>query len=84
MPSTFTAEQISQALFQSDPMHTCCQENDCFDEYDTVSNDVAERVSRGQPIEAALHDVLSEWFYDGDPIAANTIKPVMTLLLSQE
>jgi hypothetical protein len=32
MISRHSVEQISQALFETDPMRTCCKENDCFDE----------------------------------------------------
>ena len=32
MYSNYSAEQISKALFETDPMNTRCKENDCFDE----------------------------------------------------
>lgn len=37
MESLPTASVISQALFQADPMRTCCVENECYDEYDRVA-----------------------------------------------
>ena len=82
MSSLFTAEQISMALFKTDPIHTCCQENDCIDEYDRVAKDVVDRMADGQSFEGALHDALSDWFYDGEPIGLNTFKPAITQLLN--
>jgi hypothetical protein len=36
---------ISKVLFDADPMGTCCQENDLFDEYDDVAELIAEGLS---------------------------------------
>lgn len=36
---------ISKVLFGADPMGTCCQENDLFDEYDDVAELIAEGLS---------------------------------------
>ncbi len=45
MPSnTLTTENLSSSLFHLDPMHTCCVENDCFDEYDRVASCIVQRV----------------------------------------
>lgn len=41
MISKHSVEQISQALFETDPMNTGCKENECFDEYDRVASDIA-------------------------------------------
>lgn len=37
-------KQISKALFDTDPMQTCCKENDCFDEYDLVATQIFRNV----------------------------------------
>ena len=62
MTKELTPERISNALFQTDPMHTCCKENDCFDEYDRVALGAAEKLSQGYALEAALRSELAEWF----------------------
>jgi len=55
-----TTDQISRALFESDPMHTCCKENDCYDEYDYVAEDVSKRLQKGQDLAPALQPVINE------------------------
>lgn len=62
MPDLPTFESLSRALFLSDPMHTCCVENDCFDEYDRVAAGVLVRLEAGEMLESALRAELSDWF----------------------
>ncbi|MFD2191036.1 hypothetical protein [Pistricoccus aurantiacus] len=57
-----TAEQLSRALFEADPMATCCKENDCFDEYDAIAEDIVSRREQGQSLEKTLGDTFDEWF----------------------
>lgn len=47
MTPNVTTEQLSQALFQTDPANTCCKENDCFDEYDYLAEAIVERLMEG-------------------------------------
>ncbi|MGO2135985.1 MAG: hypothetical protein ACTH3S_11215 [Marinobacter sp.] len=65
MNARFTAQQISKALFDVDPMNTCCRENDCFDEYDYVAEAVTERLAEGLSLDHALVEEVSNWFFDG-------------------
>lgn len=53
---------LNQALFLADPMHTCCVENDCHDEYERIAAGVLERLQAGQLLEPALRAELGEWF----------------------
>lgn len=62
MRNTPTDEQISQVLFEIDPMGTCCKENDCFDEYDSVAQSAFDKLSNGQPIGEAISETLMDWF----------------------
>ncbi|MFO7530365.1 MAG: hypothetical protein R6W86_16470 [Marinobacter sp.] len=62
MNENLTPEQISEALFHTDPMHTCCKDNDCFDEYDAIADGVQARLVEGLSLEAALRSELAEWF----------------------
>lgn len=55
-------ESLNEALFLADPMHTCCVENDCHDEYERIAGGVLERLQQGQLLEPALRDELGEWF----------------------
>ena len=84
MISRHSVEQISQALFETDPMRTCCKENDCFDEYDTVAKDVAKRLLDGESLKQALQAEISEWFFDGDRFDANRLEPTLQLLGQEE
>nr|WP_298521776.1 hypothetical protein [uncultured Halomonas sp.] len=59
---SLTAEQLSCALFDADPMDTCCKENDCFDEYDAIAEDILSKHEQGQSLEKALRDTFDEWF----------------------
>jgi len=76
----YTPEQISDALFHIDPLNTCCKENDCFDEYDRVASDVADRLAEGESLKQALMTEISEWFFDGDQFDPSRLQPVLELL----
>ena len=65
MTVRYPATTISRILFETDPMNTCCQENDCFDEYDRTACEIAERIEQGKSLESALTEVISELFFDG-------------------
>lgn len=64
MPQTspLSPAALSRLLFETDPMHTCCRENDCRDEYDRVARDLADRLAVGTKPASALRQVLDEWF----------------------
>jgi len=68
MNMQLTADQISRTLFESDPMNTCCKENDCFDEYDRVAADVAQNLEAGAALKDALAEAINDWFYDGEDL----------------
>lgn len=53
---------LNQALFLTDPMHTCCVENDCHDEYERIAAGVLDRLQAGQALEPALRAELGDWF----------------------
>lgn len=56
-----TTQNISDILFEIDPVDTCCKENECFDEYDTVSFWIANSViNRGE----SLSEAIRSDFYD--------------------
>lgn len=65
MSARLTAQQVSKALFDADPMNTCCRENDCFDEYDYVAEAVTERLAEGLSLDQALVEEVSKWLFDG-------------------
>lgn len=84
MISKHSAEQISKALFETDPMNTGCKENDCFDEYDRVARDIAGRLAEGESIEEALSTEISEWFFDGGQCDQSRLQPVFERLGEEE
>lgn len=55
-------KQISKALFDIDPMQTCCKENDCFDEYDLVATQIFRNVELGLSFKHATLLVLTRLF----------------------
>lgn len=57
-----TTNTISRALFEADPMHTCCAENACFEEYDRVAADAAAHLEKGYTLHQALHKALRDSF----------------------
>jgi hypothetical protein len=80
MSASLTPQQISKALFQTDPMSTCCKENDCVDEYDYVADTLAEKLGEGFNLNQALTTAISEWFLDGENYDANRLTPALELL----
>ncbi|WP_290536758.1 hypothetical protein [Alcanivorax sp.] len=52
----------SQALYDTDPMGTCCKENGCTDEYDAVARSLDALLGEGVPLLAALMTVLVDYF----------------------
>lgn len=57
-----TPSTISRVLFEIDPMHTCCRESACFDEYDRVAADAALYLENGHALGEALHQALQDSF----------------------
>lgn len=80
MISGYTKDQISQALFEVDPMNTCCKENGCFDEYDGIAEAIRARLVKGDDLEQAMIADISEWFFDGDPFDVDPLDPVLELI----
>lgn len=80
MSTRLTPQQISKALFESDPMNTCCKENDCFDEYGYVAKAVTEKLAKGFSLEQALITEISEWFFDGENFDISRLTPTLELL----
>lgn len=54
--------QVSQLLFEQDPMRTCCTENDAFDEYDSIAQLLVDQLTTGDTPYIALRTGLSTWF----------------------
>ncbi|WP_138103098.1 MULTISPECIES: hypothetical protein [Marinobacter] len=78
--SGYTKDQISQALFEADPMNTCCKENDCIDEYDGIAEAISARLLKGDNLEQAMIAEISEWFFDDGRFDVDRLKPVLELI----
>ena len=63
-------------------MHTCCKENDCFDEYDRVARDVVAEIENGAELDAALETALGAWFGE-DLVASRDLTPTVDQLNTQ-
>jgi hypothetical protein len=86
MNMQLTADQISRALFESDPMNTCCKENDCFDEYDRIAAGVAESLEAGATLKEALAGAINESFYDGEDLleSESVVEPTIAWLKQED
>lgn len=57
-----TIESLSAWLYETDPMNTCCKENECFDEYDRVASTALDLIEKGETTSAAVTKALALWF----------------------
>lgn len=53
---------LSQTLYEHDPMGTCCKENDNFDEYNNIAAQTADLIDEGHSFSAALGRALTDSF----------------------
>jgi len=79
MGCEYTAEALSQALFYTDPLHTCCQENGCFDEYGLVAAEIVARRNAGQTLLEAIQSSIALYFFDNEnvPVPDRITRPVI-------
>lgn len=79
MSCEYTQEALSKALFYTDPLHTRCQENDCFDEYDLVAAEIVARRNAGQTLLEALQSSIALYFFDDEkePVPDRITGPVL-------
>lgn len=78
-----SVESINAALYVTDPMHTCCVENECDDEYVSVARTVLHHIQQGMVMEAALDQALCASFGD-DMVNGAQIETVMHALVGME
>lgn len=85
MEQRYTAAQVSKALFEMDPVNTCCKENECPDEYDRVAQTIVDELilNPTQSLHFAMVQSIRESFFDGEPYNTSILQPV-TQLLEQE
>jgi hypothetical protein len=76
------ASRISEVLFDHDPMNTCCKENDCFDEYDSIAQSAFDKLSNGQPIDEAISETLIDWF-EVDSIEPKVLENIVLALQAE-
>ncbi|MCL7744276.1 hypothetical protein LV476_04830 [Guyparkeria hydrothermalis] len=81
--NTMNWQQVSRILFETDPMHTACKENDCFDEYDRVARGVIAEIENGVTLDGALEQVLGDWFGQ-ELIESRDLAPVVEQLNTQQ
>lgn len=55
-------ERYNQALFEMDPMHTCCVENELYDEYIRIAEGIAALEAKGKTLEEAVATEFELWF----------------------
>ena len=79
MESLPTANVISQALFQADPMRTCCVENECYDEYGRVAASAEAYLEEGYTLAQALHKALRDSFGE-ELVTGRNLLPALALI----
>ena len=57
-------ERINHALYITDPMHTCCVENDCKDEYYAIAEATVNYMLKGESQRQAIEHALKDSFDD--------------------
>ncbi|PSF12196.1 hypothetical protein C7H09_04785 [Marinobacter fuscus] len=80
MTGELTPQQISRALFETDPLNTCCRENDCTDEYDYVAQTVYDHLQQGEALLVAMTKSIGEWFFDGKSFNTGILAPALAIL----
>lgn len=73
-------EDINAALYEIDPMDTCCKENDCDDEYMLIAARALKQAQQGIAMEAALYQALCDSFGD-DMVSGEHIEDVIAVLV---
>src|SRR5690554_2729466 len=73
-------EDIYAALYDIDPMETCCKENDCDDEYMLIAARALKQAQQGIAMEAALYQALCDSFGD-DMVNGEHIEDVIAVLV---
>lgn len=59
------AEDISTALWELDPMTTCCNANKGMeDEYSSEAAEIASLTNSGMPVHRAVQEVFEKWFWE--------------------
>lgn len=51
-----SAQELSYNLYVLDPANTCCFENECEDEYDSVARQIIEDIKSGTDAKVAVGD----------------------------
>jgi hypothetical protein len=80
MSIVLQAHMISQALFEFDPMNTCCKENQCFDEYDRIAEVVEGRLRQGFTLKQALVLELGESLFDAEMLHTDCLDALVDYL----
>ena len=76
----FSVKQLCDAFYFSDPMGTCCVENECVDEYALVAEHTKACLDKGNTLYEAVDEAL-RLFFEGlvEPhhttLVLNQIKP---------
>lgn len=80
MNGELTPQQISRALFETDPLNTCCRENDCTDEYDNVAQTIYDHLQQGEALSGAMTKSIGESFFDGENFNTGILAPALAML----
>tara|TARA_Y100001973_G_C5053546_1_gene258958 strand:+ start:99 stop:374 length:276 start_codon:yes stop_codon:yes gene_type:complete len=56
--------RLNMALYKRDPMHTCCVENDCTDEYYAIAESAVNYMLQGETQRQAIEHALQDSFDD--------------------
>lgn len=71
-------QRINHALYTTDPMYTCCVENNCTDEYFAIAESTVNYMLQGESQRQALEHALGDSF--DDLVTASKVDLVMDTL----
>jgi len=74
-----SAKSLSEALFNLDPLGTCCKENDAIDEYDKIAEDIVAEMTAGSGLINSVRVVFERWFGVETISAQSTNSRIMAL-----
>lgn len=57
-------KSINDAMYFSDPMYTCCVENECHDEYFAIAESAVNYMLQGETQRQAIEHALKDSFDD--------------------
>lgn len=66
---------LSEILFNQDPMNTCCKENQAYDEYDRIAQRIQDFVSKGVSLKESIQITFRDSF--GEELSEDILNKII-------